>query len=63
MARHIRLTSVINAIRCVLNRNKTSTKGECTDGPTIKVSLSEMPVEVAAEASNTARILVVVLDY
>jgi hypothetical protein len=31
-----------------------STKGGYTVGPTIKVSLSEMQVEVAAEASNTA---------
>ena len=36
--------------------------GGCTVGPTINVSLSEMPDIVFMEVSNTARILVVVLD-
>ena len=31
-------------------------------GPTMRVELRELPVDVAAEASNTARIFVVVLD-
>ena len=37
--------------------------GGCTVGPTMSVELRETPVDVAAEASNTARIFVVVLDF
>ena len=36
--------------------------GGCTVGPTMRVELRETPVDVVAEASNTARIFVVVLD-
>ena len=40
----------------------TSRRGGCTVGPTIRVSLSEWPLAVLAEASKTARNFVVVLD-
>ena len=32
-------------------------------GPTITVELSDTPVDVVADASNTARFLVAILDY
>ena len=50
------------ATRYFLNRINTSTSGGWTVGPTMRVELREMPVEVAAEASNTARTFVVELD-
>ena len=37
-------------------------RGGCTVGLTMRVELKEMPVEVAAEALNTAHTFVVVLD-
>ncbi len=36
--------------------------GGCTVGPTMRVELRKIPVEVVADASKTARTLVVVLD-
>ena len=63
MARYIRLTSAFKAVQWVLNQINTSINRGCTVEPTIRVSLSEMPVAVAAEASNTALIVVVVFAY
>ena len=61
-ARYVSLTSANIAIRCFLQRTKTSISGGCLVGPTMRVELSEIPVEEIADASNTARMLVVVLD-
>ena len=62
MALYILLMSATMAIRCMRKRSKTSSSGEWTVGPTISMSLRETPDMVFMEASNTARIFVVVLD-
>ena len=59
MALYIRLTSAIIAMRWFRKRIKTPMSGGCTAGPTMSVELRETPVDVVAEASNTARIFVV----
>ena len=37
-------------------------RGGCTARPTMSIELSEMPVEVVADASNAAHTFIVVLD-
>ena len=60
--RYMRLTSVVSAMRCKRKWINTSMREEWTVGPTSSKSLRETPVEERAEASKTARTLVVVLD-
>ena len=60
--RYMRLTSVVRGMRCKRKRMSTSVSEECTVGPTRSLSLRDMPDEECADASNTARTLVVVLD-
>ena len=62
MARYILLTSAVSAMRCSPNRSSISIKDEWTVGPTSSVSFREILDADFAEASNTAQILVVVLD-
>ena len=61
-ARYIQLTSVVRAIRWHRNRSKTSLRDAWTVGPTSSISFRDTPDEDLADASNTARIFVVVLE-
>ena len=55
-------TSVVTATHLNLNQRSTSTSGGWIVGPTNKQSFREVPDADLADASKTARTLVVVLD-